>query len=454
MRDSTDPQKTAAQNVDIDFGNIEDDTPLEVDPKERSLKTEKKDTPVETLYNWWKRNKIDLQPEFQRFFVWDKAKASRLVESLLINIPIPVIYVAAEQDGTYDVVDGQQRLTSIFAFIDGRMPDGKDFMLSGLQVLTELNGKAFGELESSLQEAIMESTLRLIVIEKDSHPDVKFEVFERLNLGSVKLNDQELRNCVYRGNYNELLAELANNKHLLKIRGAEMPDTRMRDRQLILRFFAMWRNTHLRYKGPMKHFLNREMDGRRQLSEREMAEMRLLFEKSIEMAYLIFGENAFRRYRPGRDGQPHGYWEKNRLNVALWDTVLYTFGFYQRPQVVPVADRIREEYLDIVTNDPRFVEYIASTGDKVDRVRYRADEWRRRMEAVVSTVQQGPRTFSLALKEQLWKANPTCQLCSQRIHDIDDAEVDHIEHYWRGGKTIPENARLTHRYCNRVRGER
>jgi len=107
-----------------------------------------------------------------------------------------------------------------------------------------------------------------------------------------------------------------------------------------------------------------------------------------------------------------------------------------------------------MTNDSTFVDYITASTDKLEHIQYRAEVWRRRLQAIVDTTSVESRTFSHDLKVQLYKDNPTCQICGQRIHDIDDTEVDHIVHYWRGGKTIPENARLTHRYCNRARGNR
>lgn len=446
-------EPTVPEVHDLVIEEQEDNTPIDVAPRERRVKTKPADPPFETLHGWIKRGRLELQPEFQRNFVWNTGKASKLVESVLLNVPIPVIYVAEDVGGKLEVVDGQQRLTSLASFVDGRFPDGRDFRLTSLQVLDELNGRRFSELNDEQQNEIWNTTLRLIIIERDSHPDVKFEVFERLNEGAVKLNDQELRNCVYRGSYNELLASLANNAYMLKIMGATGPHPRMADRQLILRFFAMWRNTHLRYRSPMKQFLNREMEAHRFAKDRDLSEMRAAFEKSIEMAYAVFGANAFRRYNPGTEAQ-RGHWETKKLNMGLWDTVLYTFSFYEKAQVIPVADRIREEFLDLMTNDERFVDYITSTGDKPDRVQYRAEVWKERMNAVVGNPHREPRSFSRQLKEELFRNDPTCQICGQRIHDVDDAEVDHIEHYWRGGKTIPENARLTHRYCNRVRGGR
>src|SRR5689334_7153138 len=103
----------------------EDEAPLNIAPERRSVKTEKIDLPVETLHNWVRRGHLNLQPEFQRFFVWSRAKASRLVESLLLNIPVPVIYTAESADGRQqEVVDGQQRLTAICSFVSGQFPEG------------------------------------------------------------------------------------------------------------------------------------------------------------------------------------------------------------------------------------------------------------------------------------------------------------------------------------------
>lgn len=448
-------QSIANPDLDVlDVEEAEDDAPLDIPPEKRRVKTDKQDVPVETIHGWVKRGKVDLQPDFQRMFVWNLAKASRLIESLLLEIPIPVVYVAEEASKNYAVVDGQQRLTSICAFIDGKLPDDREFKLSSLQVLTELNGKRFKELPREQQEAILGAILRVIVITQDSNPDVKFEVFERLNLGAVKLNDQELRNCMYRGSYNRLLAELAENATLKKILGNDKADSRMRDRQLILRFFAMWRSSHLKYRGSMKRFLNHEMEEHRELPNNKLTEMRSVFANAIEIAYTVFGRNAFRRFNPGRANAPDGSWEAHKLNVALWDTLLYTFAYYDKRQMVPIADRVREEFLDLISNDATFADYISRTTDNVERIKYRADTWRQRLDLLVVTPANEPRGFSSALKESLHKANPTCGSCGQRIRELDDAEVDHVEHYWRGGKTIPENARLTHRYCNRARGGR
>ncbi|MEM6521931.1 MAG: DUF262 domain-containing protein [Cyanobacteria bacterium P01_C01_bin.70] len=451
MVDVNSPSASNLLANELIIEEVEDDTPFEIDPEKRRVKTEKQDLPVETLVSWVNRGKLNLQPDFQRNYVWNSGKASRLVESLLLAIPIPVIYVSEEFNRTYSVVDGQQRLTSICSFVNGAFPNGQKFKLSGLQVLKDLNRKTFADLPVELQEEILNFILRLIIIEKDSDPDVKFEVFERLNLGAEKLNDQEVRNCVYRGNYNELLRSLTQNDYLLRIFQTKEPHSRMADRQLVLRFFAMWRNTHQNYKGPAKRFLNTEMEQHRQLSDAALAEMRNVFEKSIEMAYAVFQEKAFRRYYPGNAYNPNGTWEKSRLNVALWDTVLYTFSYYELEQILPIKDHIREEFLDLLNTDKKFVEYISTSTDRTDRIQYRAEVWRSRLNQLIGQKTDGPRTFSLEFKQILLEKNATCHVCWKPIEHVDDAVIAHTSDYWREPKEMPENARLDHRFCHRTR---
>lgn len=434
-------------------GVASDEEALDLPAEERRIFTQPLDLSVDQLVSKIDRDNLILQPEFQREYVWPPNKASLLIESILMRIPLPVVYLSETPDGDWEVVDGQQRLTSLYSFVRGHFPDGTPFRLGRLNVRNDIRGKSFKELPRADQNAVLNYALRAVVLQKDSHPDLKFEVFERLNCGSVQLTDAELRNCMYRGPYNDMLAELASNEFLLRIRRANAPHKRMEDRQLILRFLAMKRNSHLNYRGSMKQFMNREMIQHRYATPAQIAEMKGWFQNAIECAWLVFGENAFRRWSPGDALDPNGQWE-SKLNIALWDTVLYTLAFFEKRQIVPVADAIREEFLDLMTNDDQFVEHIGRTTDKPEKVRYRADAWRRRMDAVVSVPADEIRAFSRKLKVDMHSRDPSCKICGQHIQSAEDAEVDHVLHYWRGGATISENARLTHRYCNRARGGR
>ena len=183
-----------------------------------------------------------------------------MVESILLNVPFPSIYTSQEEDSSEIVIDGQQRLISLFSFMDEKFPnDQNKFKLHGLQVLKELNNKSFKELDRNLQKAFEKYGIQTIVITKDSDIDVKFEIFERLNTGSVKLNDQELRNCIYRGKYNDFIKELSNVEDFQFVLNSPLLSERMLDCELISRFFAFLNNTYLNYKPPMKQFLNNEI---------------------------------------------------------------------------------------------------------------------------------------------------------------------------------------------------
>ena len=196
-----------------------------------------------------------------------KKIASKLIESILMDVPIPVIYLAEEKNGTYSVIDGQQRLTSFLSFMSGKNPNGETFKLTGLKVLKELNRKSFSGLNDEEKNKVRKTTLNTIVIKKESNEDVKFSIFERLNTGSIKLNEDEIRNTVYRGSYINLLSELEENKTFHKVVQKENFKRRMFYRGMILRFLALSEKSYLNYQPSMKQFCNKELRDNRNLNE-------------------------------------------------------------------------------------------------------------------------------------------------------------------------------------------
>src|SRR3990172_3109289 len=243
---------------EIQFDEGADETNEEIIESitQRKIFSDKGDPEIDSLYKKFKKGKLDIQPQFQRQYVWDNVKASRLIESIFLDIPLPIIYLSEEEDGKTYVIDGQQRLTSLFGFIDGKHPDGKPFKLVKTSVFPALIGKTFRELPDDLQEKITCYKVRIITFLKDSAQNLKYEIFERLNSGSVSLNDQELRNCIFRGTYNEFLKELSDDPDFRFLLGIQRPDKRMKDVELVLRFAAFYHSTYLNYKSPMKNFLN------------------------------------------------------------------------------------------------------------------------------------------------------------------------------------------------------
>jgi hypothetical protein len=389
-----------------------------------------------------------LQPDFQRHYIWNRATASRLIESVILGIPLPIIYLSEEENGELYVIDGQQRLTSFFSYIEGNFRESKDktsdFKLTGLKVLKELNGKLFKDLDEEIQDKITSYSIRTIMFEKDSDKDLKFEIFERLNTGSVQLNDQELRNCIYRGSYNDLLKEISSNKDFREIIGIKNPERRMADVELVLRFATFYHATYLNYKPPIKKFLNDDMERYENIKDKEALELK----NAVTIIKSLFRDHAFRRFRRGTENNPDGNWESKQFNRAIYDVLMFTFARTDKNKVFQNLDAIREAWINLMTNNNDFIESIEISTSSIKAVNTRFDLWKRELDSIIDVGDKEDRCFTFKLKKELYDNDPTCEICGQQIKGIDDAAVDHIEQYWKGGKTIPKNARLTHRYCN------
>jgi len=187
---------------------------------------------------------IDVAPQFQRRDRWNNEQQSSLIESFLLNVPVPPVYLSEDDFGSYSVIDGKQRITTITAFM------GDELQLRTLASFDELEGYRFSELPTSLRNALqVRPYVRAVTLLRQTAPDLKYEVFHRLNSGGQPLNAQEIRNVVYRGSLNDLvmrLSEIPFLRHQLKIRDDRSPAYRtMTDAEFVLRFFALnqtWRN--------------------------------------------------------------------------------------------------------------------------------------------------------------------------------------------------------------------
>jgi hypothetical protein len=308
-----------------------------VAPPDRRLITQPYDLAVSDLVNQIEAERLHLQPVYQRRYVWDNKKASKLVESLLINVPIPVCYLAEEADGTRSVIDGQQRLRSLYRFLDNQ------FSLTSLEVLPDLNRKRFHQLAPRQQRLIGNRTIRCIVISEDSDPDIRFDVFERLNTGSVSLTAQELRNSVYRGSLNSVLKELALDP-MFKQCLAGRTDTRMAFEELVLRFLALDERLS-DYRPSLKRFLNDYMRDNRRLGDDALDVMRTRFVDTVTKAYAVYGENCFRRASGAiNDATGDIDWQwLNTINSAVYDVVMLNLA-----QVDASADDLAARSDDII----------------------------------------------------------------------------------------------------------
>jgi len=437
--------------LEFDDGESEYEIEYNID---RKILTQKTEYSIEYLHKLAIRGRLELQPDFQRQYVWDITKASLLIESLLLDVPIPPVYLAEDEDGTMSVIDGQQRLVSIFSFLNGFFPDGKRFALKGIKILRDLNNHQYKDIDVSNQDKFDAVAISTIVIKRESDPELKFDIFERLNTGSVKLNDQELRNCIYRGPYLNLLKKLSADKELKYIMGLKKADKRMKDVEYVLRFAAFYHQTYLNYSKSqnMKNYLNLEMKNNQNIKDEKMNELEAAFRKAVQINKSLFGNRSFRRIKIG-DQENHNLSWKNTTVVsgALYDLMMISFLDYDKNMIYRNLDAIREAFIYLVTEHEEFIDCIEKWTNSFSQIKKRFEIFNETISPIFSADTKEERCFSLEFKEKLFKLNNKCAICNQTIYMVEDAAVDHIEQYWLGGKTIPENARLVHRYCNSAR---
>ena len=416
----------------------------------QDIQLDKADRSLSELKRWFDEGDLIIDPEWQRNFVWNRKQCSKLIESFLLNIPVPVIYLARTENGQYEVVDGLQRLKSVFEYIDNK------FQLRGMDIRTDLEGKRFKDLETPIQRLLRNSTLRSFELTHNSGSDLHFVVFERLNTGGTKLNEMEIRNCIYRGELNDLIKELADDPIFVQCVSSKGLKTRMLDRYLVLRFLAFYERTHHKYTRGLKKFLNDFLADFRHPTPQKIEEYRATFQKCMRASRTIFGEQGF-RLKTGKSRQSSSVGEWNsRVNAAVFQAVATSFSKHQLGNLTRNADSIYEAYLDLVTTDETWVTGVGGANQNTDNIKYTCDTWEKQLSMVMEAglPADGRRTFSKSLKNEMFAQDKACFLCGQEIRLLDDAVLDHETHYWRGGATVPENARLTHRFCNSSRGGR
>jgi hypothetical protein len=242
-----------------------------------------------------------LKPELQRYYVWEKAEASRFIESILLGLPVPSIFLANTKDDKKLIIDGYQRIMTVFDYVKNGIwkKDGKVFKLSNTEKINERwRGKSFTELTEQEQRKIRSTTIHAIIFEQKSPNDNDtslYQVFERINTGGRALMPQEIRNCVSQGSFNDLLFELNKNKDWRHLFGKE-EDSRMRDIEFILRFLALDTNFIKENESSsisLKKYLNEFMGSKNSQNDAVIAERRDKFNTVMNFISTNIGENSF-----------------------------------------------------------------------------------------------------------------------------------------------------------------
>ena len=324
------------------------------------------DFTIDSINNQIEADNILLDEDFQRYLVWDENKQSKLIESLYLNIPIPVCYFAELEDGKYSVIDGKQRLSSISIFLSN------DLILKNLKIASELNGKKQRTLEPEQLRKIESRTIRCIVILKESDSDVCREIFDRLNSNSVPLNKQELRNSTFRGKFNDFLKELAKNKAFQNIRGVDKEDKRMNDCELALRYFA-FKEKLSSYRPPLAEFLDNYLKEGNKFSDEKIELEKKAFIEIVKKIHFVFDKNAFRRY-----DLIQKVWE-TRINKAIFDVIMLSFTNIDIQIIKKDKEKIIDAFKDIC-GLTEFNESITTWTKTIKAINARLNLWRDRLE--------------------------------------------------------------------------
>ncbi|WP_017659450.1 DUF262 domain-containing protein [Baaleninema simplex] len=297
--------------------------------------------------------RIKLQPAYQRRKRWSEIKKSRLIESFLVNIPIPPIILYEVDIDLYEVMDGQQRITAIHEFYSNKL------RLEGLELWPELNGKCYEELPQKIRAGIDRRAISSIVIitESTSDPEramfLKQITFERINTGGVDLSAQEVRNCLYQGKFNSLLIQLSENPLFMQALGIDEQDKesssvykKMEDVELVLRFFALRSIEH--FTGNLKSFLTLYMTKTNSLSEDEVKSLGDIFIETIDLATQLYGNNPFKPPFAPQNSK----WKK-RFYKAYYDVVMVSLSkrLENRDLLLQRRDRLIEETRQLFNQD-------------------------------------------------------------------------------------------------------
>ena len=306
---------------------------------------------------------IDLSPRYQRRERWEIQRQSELIESFLLNVPVPPIYLAEEEYGIYSIIDGKQRITAVADYLNNA------FELKGLLAFPEINGTKFRDLPKSLQGALrIRPYLRVITLLKQSHPQLKYEVFIRLNRGGIQLNNQEIRNVAFRGRLNDAIYDCALHPLLRSALKIESPKSaafqQMQDAEYVLRFLSLresWETFAGSLSRSMDAFMLENKDADADKANRLVAP----FSQAIERTGYLWGDVAFQRW----DGQR---WRQQML-AGLFDAQMIAATLLSSAQANALAERQHDVINETkkLFEDSDFEESVRLGTNTPARLRYR-----------------------------------------------------------------------------------
>jgi len=347
--------------VGIEGGEDEDEDTSEPEPYDpEKIRVDTKIWSVYYVFEMMTSSEkdLDLSPDFQRNFVWvDPTQKSRLIESILLRIPLPVFYLAQDDKGILHVVDGVQRLSVIRDYISNK------FKLKNLEYLKDCEGCYFDKkgrknLDQKYIRRIKQTQLYFNIIDPQTPIKVKFEIFKRINTGGMPLNHQEIRNCLANANVRSMLKRLTHSKEFLDATNGSVRSIRMEDQELIMRFLGFYYERiinceDLSYKGNMKAFLDDTLQVLNRESSDRLSQIEQAFSNSMKNSHYLFGVYAFRKCK-------HEHLEpgarRQLINKSLFTTISVLLSTYPHEEIVKKNDSgcLLYPFTNELDNNPEF----------------------------------------------------------------------------------------------------
>lgn len=382
------------------------------------------------------QNNTIIVPSYQRNFVWDRDKQYRFIESIFMDVPIPPVFFLEnfdEKDGStiLEIIDGVQRLTTLENFVNG------DLKLGSLQTLKELNQSTFNSLPVNLKGLFLGREINTIVIESGTRPEIQFEVFGRLNNGSVSLNAQELRNCMFHGEWNDFIIKCSAKdifRELVEVfpkfrkpKKGQPDKCRMLDVEMILRFFTLYEGFDQeknKYPAPKKEVLNEYMREKikQPIDKDHTQQLESVLEKVLTMIEMTFRKNHFKSFTLKKDdalfsGTP---------NQAVFDIQMLGFVDYTIENIKDKTEIIYEEFLHLCSYDRLFIDAISK--GTTDKINERMITWKNVLKLIIEDSEFYQE--KLKQKQKLFRENPTCSASGRTINSLDETDLfeDKIYH--------------------------
>ncbi len=332
---------------EIENDGEQDDVPP-FDPTK--IRVDTRNPTISLILERIKYQELDLEPDFQRSAgIWNKEAQSRLIESILVRIPLPSFYIDASNDDKWLIVDGQQRLSTLKAFVLD-----KTLRLTNLEYLKEFNKKSYDELPRSLQRRILETAITVNIIEYGTPENVKFHIFKRINTGGLPLSSQEIRHVLYQGKATQLLKELSKSTDFKETIGIneEVKNNkfvaRMVDKEFILRFLAFYITPYMEYtKTSLEDFLNDTMKNINNSPDQVLKLYEEKFYLSMRTAKKLFGEFAFRKLTRDSQNKQRKY-PPNKALFEVWSVNLACLDVENLKLLEQKKENVNNKFLDLI----------------------------------------------------------------------------------------------------------